>query len=370
MAQQSGEKDGTASGLAKVAWLANRLASMSPGEIAFRCDEQFKRSISRHILPNFSRAITGPLDPLTVIPGLLEGLQSMAQNEPESMQGPKLGPELRPQLRTGPGSGPGFEALHRDWRRLGQQMRHGQFKALGFTWPNRAGPPLWHTWPNRAGPPLWHLDPSTNSTWPDQTYCFDIGYRYAPEGGDVKLVFELNRLQYLQPMAAAAALGNDKDLAAVVVRHIESWIAANPPFRGVNWVSGIELALRIVSLLVVITLIGDQTKLAAFSPAFRARLHLCLATHGYWLARFPSRFSSANNHRIAEAGALYLLGRLVPTLRKAKGWARGAKRVLEKELSLQFHNDGVGAEQSPTYSAFTLEWLLLCATVGDRTEDK
>ncbi|MBT4690953.1 MAG: alginate lyase family protein [Rhodospirillaceae bacterium] len=334
MAQHSGDNDEITGGLAKVTWLANRLASMSPSEIAFRCNEQFKRSVSRRVLPNFARAVTGPLDAMPEIPGMLERLHSFAEH------------------------GTGIEPLHRDWRRIGEQMRRGRFKALGITWPDR------------AGPPLWHLDPSTKTSWPDQTYCFDIAYRYAPERGDVKLVFELNRLQYLQPIAAAAALGNDKDLASVVVRHIDSWISANPPFRGVNWVSGIELALRVVSLLVVVTLIGDKTKLSAFTAEFRQRLHSCLAAHGYWLARFPSRFSSANNHRIAEAGALYMLGRLVPSLRNAKAWARNGKRVLEEELSLQFHNDGVGAEQSPTYSAFTLEWLLLGAVIGDRVGDK
>ena len=138
-----------------------------------------------------------------------------------------------------------------------------------------------------------------------------------------------------------------------------------PPYYGVNWLTGIDLALRVVSLLMVTSLIGER----AFSSEFRQRLQLCLAAHGYWLARFPSRFSSANNHRIAEAGALYLLGRLVPALRDAAAWAAYGKGVLEEELALQFHNDGVGAEQSPTYAAFSLEWCLLCATVGGRVGD-
>jgi hypothetical protein len=209
------------------------------------------------------------------------------------------------------------------------------------------------------------MDPHTKTVWPSRPYCFDVPYRYAPERGDIKFVFELSRLQYLQPMAAIAAIEDDGELADLVVEHIDSWIAANPTFRGVNWISGIELALRLVSLLIVTTLIGDR----AFSTEFRQRLHLCLAAHGYWLARYPSRFSSANNHRIAEAGALYLLGRLVPTLRPADEWARHGKNVLEDELALQFHDDGVGAEQSPTYAAFSLEWCVLCATIGERLGD-
>ncbi len=307
------------------AWLADRLAAMGPAEIAFRFGEQFKRTVSRHYQPNFSKLTTGRLDPLPCLPGLMDGLKIFTAET-----------ELREQ-----------------WRELAEQMRRGRFQALGTTWPDH------------SGPPDWHLDPSTGTTWPSQTYCFDITYRHAPEQGDIKFAMELNRLQYLQPLAAAAALDEDEALAALVVEHMESWITENPPYQSVSWLSGIELALRVVGLLVITTLIGHM----AFSEEFRQRLHQCLAAHGYWLARFPSRYSSANNHRIAEAGALYLLGQLVPSLRDAAVWAPTAKVVLERELALQFHNDGVGAEQSPTYSAFSLEWFLLCATVGARMED-
>ncbi len=308
-----------------LAWLVNRLAAMSPAEIAFRFGEQFKRTVSRYHRPDFSRLVNGPLDPLPALPGLAEGLKTL----------------------TDAGQ------LRRDWRCLAEQMQQGRFRALGVTWPDR------------PGLPDWHLDPTSGTRWPSQPYCFDVPYRYVPDRGDVKLVHELNRLQHLQPMAAAAAIEGDVDLAALVVGHIESWIDANPSFQGVNWTSGIELALRVVSLLVVTTLIGNQ----AYSKEFNQRLQHCLAAHGYWLARFPSRFSSANNHRIAEAGALYLLGRLVPTLHGAGRWAANSKGILEAELMLQFHADGVGSEQSPTYAAFSLEWILLCATVGGRSGD-
>ncbi|MDA1101089.1 MAG: hypothetical protein O2967_19135 [Proteobacteria bacterium] len=328
MARRRGNGGDSGENLQKLdgfAWLADRLAAMGPAEIAFRFGEQVKRAVSRHYQPDFAHLVSGPLDPLPVLPGLAEGLG----------------------ILTDAGQ------LRRNWLHLAEQMRKGRFQALGVTWPER--PEL----------PDWHLDPVSGTAWPSQPYCFDVPYRHAPDRGDVKLVLELNRLQYLQPLAAAAVIEDDTALAALVVRHMESWIAANPTFRGVNWISGIELALRVVSLLVVTTLIGGQ----AYSPEFRQRLHHCLAAHGYWLARFPSRFSSANNHRIAEAGALYLLGRLVPTLRGAGQWALSSKRILEEELALQFHDDGVGAEQSPTYAAFSLEWMLLCATIGGRNGD-
>lgn len=328
MARQQGKSNDGGGGSQKLdglAWLVHRLAAMGPAEIAFRFGEQFKRTVSRYYRPNFARLVSGPLEPLPVLPGLVEGLNTLAE----------------------------AGQLPRDWLWLTEQVRQGRFQALGVTWPDK------------PGLPDWHLDPTSGTRWPSQPYCFDVPYRYVPDRGDVKLVHELNRLQHLQPMAAAAAIEGDAELAALVVRHMESWIDANPNFHGVNWTSGIELALRVVSLLVVTTLIGAQ----AYSKEFCHRLQQCLAAHGYWLARFPSRYSSANNHRIAEAGALYLLGRLVPTLQDAGQWAANSKGILEVELALQFHEDGVGAEQSPTYAAFSLEWILLSATVGGRCGD-
>jgi hypothetical protein len=320
-----GGNSGISRKLDRVAWLADRLAAMGPAEIAFRFAEQFKRAISRHYQPNFTQTASGPLEPLPAIPGLGEGLSVLTD----------------------------AKRLRSNWRHLAEQMRQGSFQALGVTWPSH------------PGPPDWHLDPSSETTWPSQPYCFDVPYRHAPDRGDIKFVLELNRLQYLQPLAAAAVIEEDAALAALVVSHMDSWIGANPPFRGVNWIFGIELALRVVSLLVVTTFIGAE----AYSSEFRQRLHQCLAAHGYWLARYPSRFSSANNHRVAEAGALYLLGSLVPSLHGADEWAAMGKGILEEELALQFHDDGVGAEQSPTYGAFSLEWILLCATIGGRTGD-
>ncbi|MFX8856461.1 hypothetical protein ABTM81_19730, partial [Acinetobacter baumannii] len=82
----------------------------------------------------------------------------------------------------------------------------------------------------------------------------------------------------------------------------------------------------------------------------------------YWLKRFPSRYSSANNHLIAEEAALFILGSLW------QGTAIDplqARDVLIAEAFRQIYDDGVGAEQSPTYTAFTCEWYLLAFRVAE-----
>lgn len=304
--------------LERAAWYYRRLRAMDGAEVAHRLGEAVKRQVSRLERTGwtaFDRG-DGPIPVLTPRAGAL----------------PTMPPELLPTLRDA--------------------ARAATSEGISL---------LGQTWRGARGPARFHLDPATGGYWPRETYCFDIDYRTERRLGDVKYVWELNRLQYLQPVAAAAAHDGDDVLAAFCLSEIETWIDANPPFLGVNWASGIELALRVVSILLVLGLIGPEQ----VPQAVRRKIRSCLAAHAYWLARYPSRHSSANNHLVAEAGALFLLGTLWPEPGMSSA-AEAARALLTQQVEHQFHADGVGAEQSPTYAAFTLEWYLLCLVVAER----
>ena len=163
----------------------------------------------------------------------------------------------------------------------------------------------------------------------------------------MKYVWEINRLQMLPPLAAHLLLENDDRRLGVIEAAIDSWHGANPPFRGVGWASGIEVALRAISLIVTHDLVGDR-----LGEDTRRRIGEILAASAYWLPRFPSLHSSANNHRIAELAGEYLIG-----LALGQGGSTAAGE-LTKEAQKQILPDGAGAEQSPTYGAFTAELVL------------
>lgn len=310
----------------KARWYRNRLAAMSAAEIAHRLEEQARRRISRLYLPRSVRRFDGAALEPPVWPGLADGVGRIA----------------------------GDAALLADWTETARQVGAGHLSFLGIDWPRPVEGAT-------DSLPDWHLDPATGQRWPDDRYCFDISYRHADEYGDVKNVWELSRLQYLQPVAAYALVSEDAAAISTCERHLDSWIAANPVYRGVHWSSGIEVAFRIVSILVVLGLIGDR-----FSERSRAGLMRSLYQHGWWLARYPSRHSSANNHLVAEAAGLFMLGTLCPGLPGASRWAAYGRAVLERECQRQIHADGVGAEQSPAYAALTVEWLLLSGDLGRR----
>ena len=236
----------------------------------------------------------------------------------------------------------------------------GRFRFLGQDWPPVAAGA---DEPLRFPPAFWFHDPITGKAWPDAaTSSFDVDVRATgADMGDVKYVWEPNRLQMLHPLAAVIAATPAPEPRRVALAIISGWVTANPPYRGVNWRSGIELALRLVSLMLFIA----AAKPATLSVEQRVMIRAMVLAHARYLLAFPSLHSSANNHRIAEGLGLFLAGVLLPDLAEARAWLKEGRRIVETEATRQILSDGVGAEQSPTYQAFSMEMMALAAQIAN-----
>jgi hypothetical protein len=221
----------------------------------------------------------------------------------------------------------------------------GKFELLGVSWV--------HTPEMPPALEFWHLD-EEGIPWssPDQ-YCFDISYR-ARAGREIKHVWEINRLQFLVPLAVHARLTGDSRISKLVLGIISSWMQGNPPYRGVNWVSGVELALRAISVAVALSIVG----LDKIEHAGRIKIERFFAAHLFWLRRFPSLHSSENNHRIAELVGSLICRAVAPEIEPEEN-SRADLDQLMIQLESQVLQDGIGAEQSPTYAAFSIELALV-----------
>ncbi|MCV9965918.1 heparinase II/III family protein [Pararhizobium sp. BT-229] len=307
-----------------LSWYFNRLRAMGPAEIVHRFGEKAKKTRARRRLEGWERyELPGPLP---VLPGLAGNLAAAPA------------------------------PLRQEIAEAARFILSGHFSALGVEWPQR-------DISNQFLVDIWRLDPVTGGLWAgSDTYCFDIPYRHERKLGDIKYAWEFNRLQFLQPVAAYAGLTGDRNALDFIETAVSSWYRANPPFRGLGWNSGIELGLRAISLLVVASLCGTSLSTACITQ-LRALLH----AHQVWMSRYPSRFSSANNHLVAEAAGEFLIALAMPELPLSPKLEAKGRRILAEEANKQILNDGVGAEQSPTYAAFTAEFILLCSFVARAT---
>ena len=148
-------------------------------------------------------------------------------------------------------------------------------------------------------------------------------------------------------------------------RVVRSWMQGNQPFRGLNWSSGIELALRVISVAFSFSIIGIER----LSQESCSALLKFFSAHVYWLKRFPSLHSSANNHRIAELAGLIVGTTMAPGLPEAGDLRERLWRDLLAEIERQIYPDGVGAEQAPSYTAFAIELVLVAALVRGKEHD-
>lgn len=307
----------------RLAWLWRRLRNMGPAELVHRLREVARRQTTRWWRQGWARY---PHDaaPVPMLPGLGSRLR-----------------QADAPLRDAIGAS-------------AERLRQGAFDALGVTWPAGVvdmGFPGW----------LWTLDPCSGKSWPGaERYCFNIGYRLERDIGDVKYVWEFGRLQFLPVLAADAVLNGRAVSQAAVVAALDSWYEHNPPFRGVHWAELLNVAIRAINILVTLSICGDQ-----LPPGTLGRARAMLAAHARLLALFPSLHSSANNHLVAECAAEYLIAVAAPGLRGSPQVRVAARAQLIEQAMLQILPDGWPAEQSPSYGAFTAEFLLLSAVVAE-----
>lgn len=199
---------------------------------------------------------------------------------------------------------------------------------------------------------LWNVDPTSGYEWPSVP-AHKLDYRHT-SGADPKWVWEVNRLLFLIPVAFAveAELVNRPEAEDFVLETITDWIASCPPGKGPQWSASIEVAMRSIAMTI-----------ATQSVEFTADAQLevigrSIAEHAAWIKRFPSAYSSANNHRVAELAALLILHSSWSEILQDEEQIEFERELVDVSEAL-FALDGIGLEQSPTYSAFSLEFLSL-----------
>lgn len=210
----------------------------------------------------------------------------------------------------------------------------------------------------------WSFDPVGRVGWP-RVAASKIDHRTAE--GDVKWIWELNRLQHLPWLAEAWLITGEKRYSEAAFTQIDSWIEQNPPGRGIAWRGSFEAGIRAISVAIAVQCLRHSPDLTV--DRYRRIVSMLAASGTYcWAER--SRFSSANNHLIGELAGLATIAILFPELPKAATWERRAVADLAREADLQILADGVGAEQAVGYQIFTAELLMVVAVLLRRRDGR
>ncbi|HLM89577.1 MAG TPA: heparinase II/III family protein, partial [Streptosporangiaceae bacterium] len=208
--------------------------------------------------------------------------------------------------------------------------------------------------------PDWFLDPVTGRRSAPDQYAFRVDHRSEEYVGNVKQVWEISRLQHVTLLATAWFLSHEQAYAERVADQLRSWWRENPFLSGVHWTSGIELGVRLISLVWIRRLLDDWPGACDLFERDALAVQQ-IRWHQQYLAVFRSRGSSANNHVIAEAAGQLVASCAFPWFPESDRWRRNSARLLERELIRNTFASGIGRELASDYQCFVAELGLLAA---------
>ncbi len=173
--------------------------------------------------------------------------------------------------------------------------------------------------------------------------------------GDSKVVWELNRHQWMVQLGQAYRLTGDLCYARAFTDYVGQWIDANPPGVGINWASSLEVSFRTISWCWALLLLRGSPVL---SPALFDRIVRSIWAHAAHVERYLSYYFSPNTHLTGEALGLVYAGLIFPELPRADHWRELGTRILVEQSASHILDDGVYFELSTGYQRYTLEFYL------------
>jgi uncharacterized heparinase superfamily protein len=216
------------------------------------------------------------------------------------------------------------------------------------------------------GSPIdWHRDYSSGIVGPVR-YSGLINVRDKSKVGDIKYIWELNRLQHLVLLGLAGTWTGNASYWDEIEKQVISWDKSNPFMMGVNWKSPLEAAIRLISWAYVSFIVRNLNQ---ETETFHKLLRDSIYQHQYFIGKFYSKNSSANNHLIGEMAGLYVGSVLWPWYSESAAWRAFARQKLVHELFRQVEADGVGKERATEYQVFILEFFLLAGALGHLISD-
>ncbi len=205
----------------------------------------------------------------------------------------------------------------------------------------------------------WQLDFKSGYRWSEATPYRSIVYGDKP-GVDIKIPWELARMQHLPMFAQAFALTQDEKYIREFRNQTLDFIATNPPRFGVNWACTMDVGIRIANWLVSYDLFRAAG--ATFDAAYEQRLARSVYDHArHIVANLEWSLQLTSNHYLSDIVGLLFAAAYLPSTLEVKTWLAFAVQEVIGQVNVQFQPDGSNFEASTSYHRLSGE-LVIFAT--------
>ena len=217
----------------------------------------------------------------------------------------------------------------------------------------------WRPFTTAVGGLDWHTDVLSGHRWDPATWHRDLDI--TPRVGvDVKLPWELGRLQHLPQLALAARYGNEPDSCRRAIEdHLVDFVTSNPPGRGVQWGCAMDAGIRVANILLTVDLLGDD-----LPPRAQSLVAASVDAHArFILANLEWTRAARGNHYLADVCGLLWAAAHLEDHDAADAWLCLAARELQGETRRQFDRDGANREGSTSYHRLSSEMVVWTTAV-------
>jgi len=170
--------------------------------------------------------------------------------------------------------------------------------------------------------------------------------------GDIKLIWEQSRMDWVVAFAQRARNGDHKTLEKLN-SWLTDWISSNPAYLGPNWKCGQEASIRVINLACGALILNyEQQTLKGIEQLIVMHLRRIYPTINYAI-------SQDNNHGTSEAAALFIGGSWLSYLgyKNATKWEEVGRKLLENRVEKLFDSDGGFSQYSINYHRMALDTL-------------
>jgi hypothetical protein len=197
---------------------------------------------------------------------------------------------------------------------------------------------------NLGFPPRWNFDFVSGKDWPHGSSELITVVRN--DGSDVKIPWDLSRLQFLPVLGKAWRISGKDDYKECGKRLLSDWIEKNPIGFGINWTIAMEAALRAISICFFLELLW---------PAIQDDMEWVeKVTHSLWQhllyieAHNEFSYLARSNHYLSNIIGLFCLSSYLQGPRD-HGRRELYSSLVQREIEEQVYEDGGSFEASSGY---------------------
>lgn len=209
----------------------------------------------------------------------------------------------------------------------------------------------------------WQKDLKSGYRWSARVWYLKQKWADRP-GGDIKMPWELSRLQHLPRMAIFSLVLPDRreELYREFRCQCLDFFAQNPPRMGVNWLCTMDVGIRTANLVLAYSLFAslgvkiDADFQRVFITSIYEHCH-----HIFNNLEWSEILTS--NHYLADIAGLLFGAAFLPVSPVSKTWLDFSIRELQNELIKQFHEEGSNFEGSTAYHRLSSDMAAYCTAL-------